>query len=260
MPEQAVSFAMASGQHECTIFLAGPPPVNGSKANFETGFLRVMDLPETIPEQGVTIVIPSGAGPLVAAITDADGNTPEGVRFTVITPSKEILDQPTPITDTALFVNVSEEGSLRSLVVTEPEPGEWTIQVKANELAGEYYVIFYTTPTVDAYDTLGETAASMIDQDVYSAIAARVGSKMWSCKGCKARMWATAIGFSLFAIATISLTNFTFLRRNPLVVAASLVLGIAVTEFVEYMIREGTKNAGSASKWAEGMCRLRGDC
>lgn len=193
-----------------------------------TAWSAVFAADTALPAGGITVSVPVGAPSLTAALRDADGNIPSNVIVTVTQPDGTILDQPTEPFDPERVVTILE-GSLVNLLVRDPQPGDWKIDVvSTNNDDVDYGFLFSTVPSSDGPATVDATLRAMADPNLAKRYATLAGLVSTECFWCKIGCYALAVILTALAAA-----GATFITAGAApVVALTALLGVAASTAV----------------------------
>jgi hypothetical protein len=159
--------------------------VEASQTEIHSRLLRALRRDAPLPATGVQFEVPGGASQLAGSLRDAAGMIPQGVTVTVTMPDGTVLDQATDPQAQGRVVLMGN-GSLTDMLISNPQAGNWTIQVEieAPETSDEFQFFISTIPTADAQDTIASTLETMLQPAARDQLRAELGDS-WGCTLCK---------------------------------------------------------------------------
>jgi hypothetical protein len=146
-----LNYAIAAGANDYIVACIAPTPVEGQVYNkSQMPHVGLINLKDTLTPTGLTFPIAQGSTTLIGTLRDSTGGIPTGVTVTITKPDGTVINQSTPYTNTSIFA-VINNGTLTDLIVTNPDPGDWIINVLAPNIPSGYEFAFYlsTLPTAD---------------------------------------------------------------------------------------------------------------
>jgi hypothetical protein len=227
------SYDIGAGDNDYVACVIAPTTDADARARSQSPFLRVLRQSEPLPAAGVQVNVPAGAPQLVASLSDAEGNVPQGVNVTLTRPDGTVLNQQTTPYAEGEVVE-TRDGYLTACVVGNPQPGNWTIQAESTNDDDEYQFFFSTGPTANVVATVDATLSSMSDPDALAALEDELGES-WGCFWCKLGAWAVAgvllaliaAGVAYITAAAAPIAALAAFLSVSTAAATSLVVGIA---------------------------------
>lgn len=220
MADAPLMYETAEGSNNYAVAVVAPssPGAGLSRANFKSPYLRMLRLTKTLGASGIcSVEIPDGAQSLVAAVYDENYDVPSGVSITVASPNGTVFNQDTPLAAPNLVVQ-TQNGSLTALIVTEPDPGLWTITLDDEQSSGEYQFFLSTVPLQDTASTIEDTLGQLVDPMFLGTTAAPRSLKCTLC------MWAAA-SLAVIIFATLAGGVAILTEGSAVVVAAAALIG-----------------------------------
>lgn len=222
-----LNYKIGKGPNQYVACVITTLPTSGSDevaaaGNALTTWSALFEADTVLPSEGVVVTIPAGAPVLSATLRDSSGNIPADVMVTVTQPDGTILNDPTEPSDPHRVVTILE-GSLVNLMVHDPAPGEWRIQVEStNPGQLDYGFFFSTVPSANGPATIDQTLSRMANPGVAKSLATLAGLGSTECFWCKIGCYAIAVILSALAAA-----GATYITAGALPVAALVsLLGI----------------------------------
>jgi hypothetical protein len=232
-------YKIGTGNHRYVACVVGPEPK--PEAAVRIPALRAFNLSDPFPAEGLVIDVPDGAVNVTAALRDLDGDVPSGVNVSITRPDGSTYTQSTgPNAEGTVVQEVS--GSLVGLLVAEPEPGQWKIEITSTNEEDEFAFWFGTMPTGEVQSTIDQTLTEMADPDALPAIEAEFAEgESWGCFWCK--VGCAALGV---VVAALIAAGATFITAGAAgVVALAALLSWAATTVVAVLT--GVAAAGAAT-------------
>jgi hypothetical protein len=206
-----LNYATVNGPSDFVVAAVIPMPVNGqTKSKSKTPFAGSIFSGNPIPEAGFKLNVPQGAPVLIGSLRDENGTIPAGVTVSITKPDGTVLNQATPYTNANLFV-VMNNGGVTDLMVTNPDPGNWTISVEAPYVPPGFAFSFYisTLPINNIPATFDETLPVLLREEDINELRNELG--LSDCT------WCT---FGFYALAAVLI----------IIIAAAAAAGIAVLQ------------------------------
>jgi hypothetical protein len=184
-------YKTGTGDHQYVACVVGPEP----KADLPRRLpaLRALNPSDPFPAEGLMVDVPAGSVNVTSALRDLDGNVPSGVTVTISKPDGSAYTERTKPNAEGTVVEV-QAGSVVGLLVVDPEPGKWKIQITSENEADEFAFWFSTMPTAEVQSTIDATLTKMADPEALGAIEAEFeAAESWGCFWCKVGCAALAV-------------------------------------------------------------------
>jgi hypothetical protein len=253
-----LNYSIGIGENDYVACIIAPaPPTGRDKSAFRTPGLRVLDLADPLPPAGVQVNVPAGAPQVVACLRNAEGNFPANVTVTVTLPDSTVLDTSTEPYDPTTVVQMQGD-SISDLLISNPQAGDWTIQMESTNDEDEYQFFFSTLPTSDVQNTIDATLSSMADADAMEALAVEEGldGGSWGCFWCK--VGCAALGVVLVALLTLG-ASYVTAGAAPIVALAGF-LGVSAVAAVRLVLTAATAIGASVAICIAYICTWAHAC
>ncbi|HXT88472.1 MAG TPA: hypothetical protein VN714_04355 [Trebonia sp.] len=206
-------YKTGTGENHYVACIVGPEPKVAPHSRLPA--LRALNPSEPFPAEGLIVDVPAGSVSVTSALRDLEGNVPSGVTVSISRPDGTAYTQSTEPNAEGTVVEV-QAGSVVGLLVVDPEPGSWKIQIESANAEGEFAFWFSTMPTAEVQSTIDVTLTKMADSEALAAIEAdfEVGES-WGCFWCKVGCAALAV-----VIAGLIVAGATFITAGAAPVAA----------------------------------------
>lgn len=167
----------------------------GASRSLRHEIFRAAKKDEQVP---TTVQVAQGAPFLSGSLMDQDGvSVPPGVVVTVTRPDGTTLPS-TDVWSNDLIVHHDPEGNLAGFLISQPQPGTWTIQTSFPAGGDPNFQLFVSTlPTADDQaditQALESAFAERFTTEQIDAIILRYGLSSWGCFWCTVGVWTLAV-------------------------------------------------------------------
>lgn len=218
-------YKTGAGENHYVACIVGPEPKVDLPSRIPA--VRALNPKEPFPSEGLMLDVPVGSVSVTSALRDLDGNVPSGVTVKITKPDGTPYTQSTEPNAEGTVVEV-QAGSVVGLLVVEPEPGQWKIQIESGNEEDEFAFWFSTMPTAEVQSTIDATLSRMADPGALAMIEAdfEVGES-WGCFWCK--VGCAALGVIIAGLIVAGATFITAGAAPIVTLAGAIGWSVAAT-------------------------------